>query len=167
MICPERRVDDLHILHGDILAIRDVDITRTHRLDIRTLRIILTTDPELLPVFLSITIDHTRPRDGEAVHTVSIDQCGEVVERLALHTRLHDLEITDTVRALQLSPLLYQQMGLRLEEQRATEEGATRNDDHTTTLLGTTVDHGLQLLGLHTVSPTVYTIIRHDVALQS
>ena len=167
MVRPERRVDDLHILHGHILTVRDVHVTRTHRLHIRTLRIILTTDPELLPVLLSVAVDGTRTRDGETVHTVGIHQCSKVVERLSLHTGLHDLEVTDAVRALQLSPLLYQQVGLGFEEERTAEEGATRNDDHTATLLGATVDHGLQFFGLDTISPTVYTIIRHNVALQS
>ena len=166
MISPERRVDDLHILNRHILTIRDVHITRAHGLHIRTLGIILTADPELFPIFLSVTIDRSRTRNGKTVHTVSIYQSSEIVERLSFHTGLDNLEIADAVRAFQLAPLFYQEMGLGLEKERTAEESTTRNHDDAPTLLGTEVYHSLQFLSLNTVRPTVHTVVGHHIPLQ-
>ena len=116
MIRPERRVDNLHILNRHILRIRDIDITRAHRLHIGALGIILTANPEFLPVFLSVAVDGTWPRNREAIDTIGIHQCCKIVECLTFHTGLHNLKVSNTVGALQFPTLLYQKMRSRLKE---------------------------------------------------
>ena len=61
VVGPERTVDEAHVLHGDVLAVRYIGQTGPHGFQIGTLTIVLPTDPELFPVEMSVAVDGPRP----------------------------------------------------------------------------------------------------------
>ena len=166
MVSPEGRVDNLHVLHGDVLRVRNIDIARAQGFQIGTVAVELAANPELLPVGLSVAVDGAGAGNSETVHAVGIDQGGKIVERLALHAGFDNGEVLDARRALQLAALLNQKVGLGLEEECARDKGAAGNDDHAAALLRGTVDDCLQLTRLHLGAVAVDAIVGDDIALQ-
>ena len=59
MVGPERTVDEPGILHGDILAIGDIDKSWPKRLEVGALAVVFPSDPELLPIIISVAVDGT------------------------------------------------------------------------------------------------------------
>ena len=165
MIGPERRIDNAHVLHGDVLGVGDIDISRTQGLEVGTVTVELSANPEFLPVGLPVAVDSTRAGDGEAVASVGIDQGSKVVECLPLHAGLQELEVADAVAATQFAVLLDKQVCAWLEEERAADHEAPWNDHHSPTLLGTAIDDGLQPFGLHLFRVVLHPIVRNDIAL--
>ena len=149
MIRPERRVNDAHILYCNILRMRDIHISWTHSLQICAVLIELSTNPEFLPISLTITINGAWTCNSEAIAPIGIDQSRKIVQGLTLHTCFHQFEIAYAVTASQLAIFLNLQMRSWLKKKRTTNHKATRNDNHAAAFLCTTVNNGLQLLCLY------------------
>ena len=139
----------MDILDGDMLTVGDIGQTGALGILVGALRVPLPANPELLPVVQAVAVDGSLATDGESVHAVGIDQCGEVFARLALNAGCHDGEVDDAVGAFQRGSLLQEQMRAGLEEQGTSHESSGGYHHHAPTLLGTAVDDGLNLSCLH------------------
>ena len=165
VVGPEGAVDELHVLHGHVLAVGDIDQTGTHGLEVGTLAVILAADPKLFPVVAAVAVDGSLAGDGEAVHSVGIDEGGKILEGLTLHAGGDELEVADAVTALEHALLLNQQIHALLEEERTGEINALGDDHHAAAILGSTVDDGLDLFGLHEVGIALHTVVGYDITL--
>ena len=92
MVGPERRIDKVNVLNGDVARVGHIGEARALGILVRTLRIPLTANPELLPIVQAVAVDGAPPANGEAVETVGIDEGGEILARLALDAR-HEYRI--------------------------------------------------------------------------
>ena len=157
MICPERRVDESHILNSHVLTVGDIGQSWALRILIGAFRVPRTAQPELTPVVQSVAIYRAMAANRQAIHTIRIHQGREILAGLSLDTRRHHRVVYDTVGALQSS--LYIQVGALLEEEGTGEEGSLGNDDHAPTLLCGTVDDSLYGCGLYERGVVLHTIV--------
>ena len=95
VIGPERRIDKMHILNGDVLGIRDICQSRTLGILVGTLGIPLPTNPELLPVVEAIAVDGSLTADGKPIESIGIHQCREIFACLSFYACQQNREIND------------------------------------------------------------------------
>ncbi len=103
VVGPERTVLNMHILQGYVAGVADIDEARALCILVGALAVPGATNPELLPIVITIAIDGTRTGDGEAVAFVGIDEGREVFAGLALDAGFHYREVGDAVAAFQFS----------------------------------------------------------------
>ena len=74
VIGPERAVLEVYILQGYVAGVADIDEARALCILVGALAIPGATNPELLPVVLTVAIDSTQTGDGKAITFISIDE---------------------------------------------------------------------------------------------
>ena len=103
VVGPERTVLNMHILQGYVAGVADINETRTLCILVGTLSVPGATNPELLPVVITVSVDGTRTGDGEAITFVGIDECREVFAGFALDAGFYHREVGDAVASFQFS----------------------------------------------------------------
>ena len=74
VIGPERTVLDVDILYGHMARITDIYEAWTLGILVGTLAIPGTTDPELFPVVIAVTVDGSFTGNGETITLICIDE---------------------------------------------------------------------------------------------
>ena len=80
VVGPERTVLNMHILQGYVAGVADIDEARTLCILIGALAVPGATNPELLPVMITVSIDGTRTGNGESVAFLGIDECEKYLQ---------------------------------------------------------------------------------------
>ena len=107
VIGPEGRIDQSHILYGDIFTIGDIGQTRTLCILVCTLGVPLPANPELLPIVLPVAVNSSLAGNSESIQAIRIDQCHEILACLALNTCLPYLKVMYPVTTLQHPAFFY------------------------------------------------------------
>ena len=110
MVGPERTVHQPHVLHGHVATVGDIGQTRTLLVLVRTLRIPLPANPELLPIVVTFTVDGALSRNRKTIQSVGIHQRTEIRTGFSLDARLADGKVADMLRSFQLAAFLHMQM---------------------------------------------------------
>lgn len=74
VVGPERTVLNMHILQGYVAGVADIDEAGTLCILVGAFTVPGATNPELLPIVITISIDGSRTGDGKAITFVCIDE---------------------------------------------------------------------------------------------
>lgn len=149
MRCPERRIDETYSWNLYIIAIGNVHQSWTQLIHIGTFRNDGTAQPERFPIAQTVTVDGAFAGDGETIDSVSIHQCGEILQWLPLYAGIDYGEIADIIATFQYGSFFQIKMGFRFEEKRTTQVSTFRDDDYATAFGRSLVDDRLNLFCLN------------------
>ncbi len=165
VVGPETGVDHAHTAYGHIFGVGNIDHTRTKSLQVGTLFVDLAAKPEFIIETMAVAVDSAFATDGKAIAVVGIDKSSKIIESLAFETGLDDLIVGYSIAALQFAAFEKMQMGRRLEKERATEESAFRDHNHTSTILSCEINDSLNTFGLDDGAVIDHTMFGHHILL--
>ena len=163
MIRPEATVNGTYAADSNILAIRDIEQTRTHSLEVCAVFVDLTTDPELTPETQSIAIDGSFAGYGKAIKTVGIDKSRKIIQGLTFHTCLSYFIILYIISSLDSSAFRDIKMSSLFEKQTTCKECSLGYDNNSSSVICDPIDDILNGSRLNDCTVVLHTIFGNDI----
>ena len=117
VVGPEGAVGKGDVLHGHIVAVRQVHEPRALLVLVGALGIPLAPEPEGLPIMAPVAVDGALSGNGEAIDGIGIDQCGKIGTGLALDAGGENGKVGNVLAALEFAALFDEKMGALTEEE--------------------------------------------------